>query len=177
EKCHTCAGPSSLKGGWQPAVIQLSRPRASPPAGAVTRMSNVIHILYADGLKRGRVLLKRFLAPAHGDFRVTEVGCLNELREALRTRTCDVVLADLDLPGCTDLDLIEAVQAAHPGLPLVVLTSDTDRALGAMQRGVADCLSKTAQQLARLPHILRRALERQRLEREQHQVEERLRTG
>ncbi|HZM44564.1 MAG TPA: GAF domain-containing protein [Burkholderiales bacterium] len=137
-------------------------------------MSTVTHILYADGLKRGSVLLKRVLAPAHGNFEVTEVSSLDELKEALRSGTCDLVLSELDLPGCEGMSLVDTVQALHPGLPLVVLTADTDRALEAMQRGVADCLSKTPQQLARLPHILRRVLERQRLEREKRQVEEHL---
>src|SRR5262245_50129736 len=103
-------------------------------------MSNVTHILYADGLKRGRALLRRFLASAQGNFEFTEVSSLVELKEMLPTRTWDLVLGELDLPGCEGLDLVEAVQAARPGLPLVVLTGDTDRALEAMQRGVADCL-------------------------------------
>jgi DNA-binding NtrC family response regulator len=138
-------------------------------------MSNITHILYADGLKRGGVLLKRFLAPAHGDFQVTEACSLDELTGALGSGHYDLVLAELDLPGCEGLALVDAVQKARPGLPLVVLTSDADRALEAMQRGVADCLSKTPQQLVRLPLILRRALERHRLEREKRQVEEHLR--
>ena len=138
-------------------------------------MNNITHILYADGLKRGRAFLRRVLSPENGNLALTEVCSLEELRAALNAGACDLVLSELDLPGCVGLDLVDAVQAAQPGLPLVVLTDDTDRALEAMQRGVADCLGKTPRQLARLPHVVRRVLEGQRLEREKRQVEERLR--
>jgi DNA-binding NarL/FixJ family response regulator len=47
----------------------------------------------------------------------------------------DLLLLDLLMPGCNDVDLIERVAAAHPALPVLVLTMHAD------------------------PHIARRALE------------------
>ena len=47
----------------------------------------------------------------------------------------DLVLLDLLMPGCTDVDLIERLSKEHPKLPLLVLTMHAD------------------------PHIARRALE------------------
>jgi diguanylate cyclase (GGDEF)-like protein/PAS domain S-box-containing protein len=132
-------------------------------------------ILYAEGEKCDLEGLKRFLGAAYDDFSVTPVRTLEALLDALQKESYDLVIAELDLPGAVGFELIEAVKRRYPDLPLVIMTADKDRALAAVRLGVADCLSKTPQQLARLPHILRGALERKRLELEKRQIEDRLR--
>jgi diguanylate cyclase (GGDEF)-like protein/PAS domain S-box-containing protein len=133
----------------------------------------MIRILYADGSQRDRDLVRPFLAAADHGFHVTEVRTLPELCESVQARDCDLVLGDFDLSGCLGLELVHAVQARRPGLPIVILTADKDRAHEAVKLGVNDCLSKTPDELTRLPHIVRAAIGRTRLEHERR-LEKRL---
>ena len=137
--------------------------------------SGMIRILYADGSRRDRDLVRPFLGAAAEGFHVTEVRTLSELCESVQARDCDLVLGDFDLSGCLGLELVHAVRARRPGLPIVILTADKDRAREAVKLGVIDCLSKTPDELNRLPQIVRAVIERTRLELEKPQVEERLR--
>ncbi|MDR7271327.1 DNA-binding NarL/FixJ family response regulator [Pelomonas saccharophila] len=64
-----------------------------------------------------------------------EAATASEVLWHLQRLDVDLVLLDLLMPGCTDVDLIERIVKAHPKLPVLVLTMHAD------------------------PHIARRALE------------------
>jgi DNA-binding NarL/FixJ family response regulator len=69
-----------------------------------------------------------------------EAASASEVLAHLKRGGVDLVLLDLLMPGCTDVDLIERIVKAHPKLPVLVLTMHADpyiarRALEAGARG------------------------------------------
>ena len=64
--------------------------------------------------------------------------------EQVRERAFDLVLTDLRLPGASGLEVLAASRAAHPELPVVVLTAygTVRSAVEAMRLGAVDFLEK-----------------------------------
>ena len=80
-------------------------------------------------------------------------------RRAVRRAPPDVVLTDVRMPGESGLDLLAALRAEHPSLPVVVMTAHgtMETAIEAVQRGAFDYLPKPID-LDRTLDLLRRAL-------------------
>ena len=80
-----------------------------------------------------------------------------------RAREVDLVILDLGLPDMRGHDLLRAIRASHPGLPVVVLSSRDDEAgkVEALDLGADDYVTKPfgmAELLARLRAALRHQL-------------------
>lgn len=118
-------------------VVALSlplRPNASMSPPAITR-GRPQRILVADDHALVREGIGKVLA-LYGDLVVAaEATTAAEVMAALERSQVDLVLLDLLMPGAKDVDLIRRLAAAHPGLPILVLTMHAD------------------------PHVARRALE------------------
>jgi signal transduction histidine kinase len=86
--------------------------------------------------------------------------------EHLAHNGADVVLLDLSLPDSHGLATFEAVHAAAPNAPIVVLSGMDDEgvAVRAVQEGAQDYLVKGNVESATLVRSMRYAIERQRLE-------------
>ena len=56
----------------------------------------------------------------------------------------DVIISDLRMPGLDGFALLEAVQAAHPALPVIIMTAyaDLDRAVAAFRGGAFEYMPK-----------------------------------
>jgi CheY-like chemotaxis protein len=56
----------------------------------------------------------------------------------------DVVLLDLQMPGLSGLQVLEVLRRDHPGLPVVIVTGNTDAdvARGTLARGAFNYLRK-----------------------------------
>jgi DNA-binding response OmpR family regulator len=86
------------------------------------------------------------------------------LKEALRA-TFDLLLLDLILPGHSGFEILEAVHAARPTLPVIILTArgeEGDRVKG-LRLGADDYVVKpfsVRELLARVEAVLRRSPER-----------------
>ncbi|MFQ5674644.1 MAG: EAL domain-containing protein [bacterium] len=115
----------------------------------------------------------------------TEEGCLGdllfedqqnayELQQAVRVQdgieclerdSMDVVLLDLNLPGCDGLDLVSEIQSHSPNVPIIVLTGDDDLNLAtrALQLGAQDYLVKNDTDRSTLERAVRYAIEKNRL--------------
>lgn len=80
--------------------------------------------------------------------------------EALRTTTPQVLVSDIRMPGTSGLELLQAVKAHHPGLPVIVITafSDLDSAVAAFQGGAFEYLAKPFD-IDRAVELIRRALD------------------
>lgn len=78
----------------------------------------------------------------------------------------DVILLDLSLPDSTGLKTVEAMRAAAPEVPIIVLTGQDNHRLAeeALQAGAQDYLVKGQFQHDALGRAIRHALVRQRLE-------------
>ncbi|OIQ87946.1 cyclic di-GMP phosphodiesterase Gmr [mine drainage metagenome] len=90
----------------------------------------------------------------------------------------DVVLTDLGLPDSHGTDTVDALLAAFPDAPLVVLTGLADQRTGmdAVQRGCQDYLVKGFEDPQLLHRTIRYAISRSAVARELRESEERFRT-
>ena len=89
----------------------------------------------------------------------TQVDALQDFAEQLAGGGFDIVLADYRLPGFTALDAWQSVVAQPAPPPFVLLSGAIGEAaaVDAMRLGIADYVLKD--DLARLPHVIARALE------------------
>jgi len=67
-----------------------------------------------------------------------------ELLDALQEGTPDVLICDIRMPGVNGLELMERVHAAHPALPVIIVTahSDLEAAVAAFKGGAFEYLPK-----------------------------------
>jgi diguanylate cyclase (GGDEF)-like protein len=90
-----------------------------------------------------------------------------EALERLASDRFDLLLTDLHLPGLSGIDLLARVRAEHPATDVILVTAhaSVDSAVQALRMGAADYLKKPvgADELA---HVVRRTLERRRLQQE-----------
>jgi two-component system cell cycle response regulator len=95
-----------------------------------------------------------------------EVNWVDDVARAvkLRTDSVDLVLLDLVLPDSAGIDTFRAVHAAHPGLPIIVLSGAGDEALAqqAVAEGAQDYLFKSTVSPDGLARSIRFAMERNR---------------
>jgi two-component system nitrogen regulation response regulator GlnG len=89
-----------------------------------------------------RWVLEQALSQAHID--VSCYASATEFLAALEATTPDVVVTDVRMPGMTGLELMQKTHAAHPELPIIVITahSDLDSAVSAYQSGAFEYLPK-----------------------------------
>jgi serine phosphatase RsbU (regulator of sigma subunit) len=122
-----------------------------------------IAVLLIEDNPGDRLLIREMLAET-GDarFELTAVACLGDGLARLAGSAFAVVLLDLSLPDSHGLDTFRAIRAAHPDVPIVVLTGldDTTTALQAVEAGAQDYLVKNDVTAARLAHALRYAISR-----------------
>jgi two-component system nitrogen regulation response regulator GlnG len=83
-----------------------------------------------------------------------------EALAALDSETPQVLVSDIRMPGESGLDLLAAVKARHPGLPVIIITafSDLDSAVASFQGGAFDYLAKPFD-IDKAVALIRRALE------------------
>ncbi len=113
--------------------------------------------------------LREMLTHALGRMQFTPmpVSNLQQALAGLREQRFAAVLTDLKLPDGSGLDVLKAAVDEDPGVPVVVMTAygTIDQAVAAMREGAFDFIQKPLD-LDHLQQILRRAMERQQLVRE-----------
>jgi two-component system, NarL family, sensor histidine kinase UhpB len=99
-------------------------------------------------------------------FQLVHVDRLMPALESLDKTSFDAVLLDLSLPDSQGIETLTRVHAAKPGMPIVVLNSLDDEALGVqlLQAGAQDYLVKSELTASLLRRSLRYAVERKRAE-------------
>ena len=130
-------------------------------------------ILVVDDEPLQRQILQTILSGE--GYEVTTAGngkqALSAVREAF-----DVVLTDLKMPDLNGIELLEQLLRLQPNLCVVLMTAHgtIDSAVQAMRKGAFDYLTKPLDK-EQLLLVLRRALERTRLVRENRLLQEQLR--
>jgi len=117
-------------------------------------------------------LFKESLKEAYtAKFDLVHCPSLGEALNYLTQATPNVIVVDLDLPDAFGLEVVKKVRAAAIEVPIVVLTSRVDDALGlkALHEGAQDYLIKGELDDGLLSRALRYAIER-------HRMQETLRT-
>jgi signal transduction histidine kinase len=126
-----------------------------------------LSILLVEDSPSDAVLLQESLSQHEvGGFQFTHAETWAEAAARLSQQSFDVLLLDLSLPDSTGRDTFVRARAAAPQLPIVVLTSVADEAVGleAVRHGIQDYLIKGqayGRQTARAIHY---AIERKQAE-------------
>jgi len=100
------------------------------------------------------------------EFELTHVTSLADAAGELESGEFSIALLDLTLPDATGIEAVEAIQAAAPTLPIVVLSSedDEDFAIQILQKGVQDYIVKWEGKGSTIFRAIRYAIERKRSE-------------
>ena len=131
-------------------------------------------VLVADDDPVARDLLAEVLAGEGYRVRAAPDGeaCLR----AAAAEPVDLALVDLRMPGVDGLEVLRRLGQSRPGLPVVILTAfgSIDTAIEAIRAGAYDYLSKPFR-MEEIRLVVRRALETQRLLRENRHYRDELR--
>src|SRR5579883_443111 len=119
------------------------------------------HILVADDERSIRLMLETGLTL--NGFRVTSVRTGREALDAMSTGAFDAVLSDIYMPELGGLDLVDALRATDPHLPIILMTAQgsVEVAVEAVARGANDFIGKPFE-IAAVVGLLRRYLEARR---------------
>jgi len=106
-------------------------------------------------------------------YRVTAAANGQEALEMMAAEPVNVVLCDLKMPVMGALEVLDAAGARYPDVPIIIITGHgtVDDAVECMKKGAYDFVTKPF----RVDHLalaVRRALEKQRLEREARRLQE-----
>jgi two-component system cell cycle response regulator len=126
-----------------------------------------LNILLVEDNPGDARLFKEALNEAHApDFVLLHCTSLAEALDRLPAAQPDVIVVDLGLPDAFGIDVVRRTREGAPAVPVVVLTSRTDEALGlqALHEGAQDYLIKGELDPRLLTRALRYAIERQRMQ-------------
>ena len=124
-------------------------------------MSHQSHILVADDERSIRLMLETGLTL--NGFRVTSVRNGREALDAMSAAKFDAVLSDIYMPDLGGLELVDALRAVDPNLPIVLMTAQGSLqvAVEAVTRGASDFIGKPFD-ISAVVDLLRRLLEARR---------------
>ncbi len=141
-------------------------------------MSKTIRILYIDDNPLDRELVRDALEKESSGFELVTTASRADFETALTEGGFDLILSDFNILGFDGLQVLEAVHAKDPNLPIVIVTGtgSEEIAIQAMKRGVAEYVIKTPTHIQRLPQTIRAVLEKRRMEEVQREIEQQYRT-
>lgn len=145
----------------------------------IAHSDETINILLVEDNPLDRTALSRALAASTlGKVSIREAVSLAEALASLNAGRPDIVLLDLGLPDSHGLESLQSLSPWMDDTPVVILTGheDKDTAIGAMQKGVQDYLTKDNITGPVLSRVMRYAIERKEYERQLRASEERYRT-
>jgi DNA-binding NarL/FixJ family response regulator len=103
-----------------------------------------VRVLIADDHALVREGIRKVLGFADDITVIGEAATAADVLTRIQAGDVDLLLLDLLMPGCNDVDLIERIVAAHPKLPILVLTMHADPHIArrALQAGALGYLTK-----------------------------------
>jgi len=124
-------------------------------------MSEQPHILIADDERSIRLMLETGLSL--NGFRVTAVRTGREALDAAAATHFDAILSDVYMPDGGGLELVEALRASSPNLPIILMTAQgsLQTAVDAVARGASDFIGKPFE-ISAVVALLRRYMEARR---------------
>jgi diguanylate cyclase (GGDEF)-like protein/PAS domain S-box-containing protein len=135
-------------------------------------------LLVEDDTTYARILRSTLVFAGGGPWEVEVEGRLEPALARLAEGGVDAVLLDLGLPDTRGVGGVEAICAAFPAVPVLVLTANADDAAGvaAVQAGAQDYLVKGEVEKDLLPRSIRYAIERRRNAEAIHRLEQAVQT-
>lgn len=106
----------------------------------------MIRIAIVDDHALVRAGLRQFLSD-HDDLRVAaECANAREAMDVVRAEQADVILLDISMPGTSGIDVLQAIKARAPELPVLILSSYPEQhyATTLLRQGAAGYLGKDA---------------------------------
>jgi PAS domain S-box-containing protein len=142
-------------------------------------MNRPIRILYIDDNPLDRELVRDALEKEHSGFELVDAASRADFETALTQGGFDLILSDFNVLGFDGRQVLEAVHAKDPRLPVIIVTGtgSEEIAAEAIKSGAADYVIKTPEHIQHLPHSIHAVLEKYRLEAERQQREEALRAS
>ncbi len=141
---------------------------ASPAGGedAGFAASRPVNILLVEDNPADRRLVAERLGNSRKDFQLVYAERISEALHLLAQSDISIILLDLQLPDCRDLESLTKIHAAATGIPIVVLSEieDESLALKALQLGAQDFLVKWHTNEHLLVRAVQYALERKQVE-------------
>jgi len=100
-------------------------------------------VLVADDSSTMRKIIIRSLQ-AVGVPTAVEAADGNEAVSLFSPGQCDMVLTDWNMPGKTGIEVVQAIRAQDPKVPIIMVTTEAEKArvMQAIQAGVSDYLVK-----------------------------------
>jgi DNA-binding NtrC family response regulator len=131
-------------------------------------------ILIVDDEKHQRDILEMILQSEGYETMAASNG--RHAMQALGSQAVDLILTDLKMPDMDGIALLSELLKTQPGNCVILMTAHgtIDSAVDAMRKGAFDYLTKPLEREALL-HVIRRAMERTRLVRENRMLQEQLR--
>lgn len=135
----------------------------------------MFHVLVIDDDEQMQFFLNEALH-RHG-YAVTLRKTAEEGLQVLKAETPDLVLLDIRLPGMSGLDAVGEILKIDPGVPIIIMTAHgtRDNAIEAIRRGAYDYFTKPFR-LEEMEIVIRRALEKRKLNFEIERLREELAT-
>jgi DNA-binding NtrC family response regulator len=103
------------------------------------------HLLVVDDEAPIRELLSTYLK--RNGYEISAAVDAAEAERLLADKSFDLAILDVLLPDSDGLDLLQRIKAAHPRLPVIIMTGigfDEELLQEAIHKGAAGYLSKTA---------------------------------
>lgn len=150
-------------------MITLSGDPSQAPAEA----TEAARILVVDDEQVIRDILSEFLSMEGYVVRSVESG--ERALTELRLRPYDMVISDLKMPGISGIELLERISEESINVLTVIMTGfgTVETAIAAMKKGAYDYILKPFK-VEEVMHVVRRGLERQRLQAENIRLRESL---
>ncbi|HTI71004.1 MAG TPA: ATP-binding protein [Candidatus Limnocylindria bacterium] len=107
-------------------------------------MNESLRVLAVEDSEDDAQVIRLELLRAGWQAELTRVADEPGLRQALASRTWDLVVSDFTLPGFDAMLALEIVKRSAPSVPFLILsgTIGEANAIAAMKKGAADCLRK-----------------------------------
>lgn len=101
-------------------------------------------ILMVDDHELVRRGLRQLLAEAFPELELGEATDARQTLEAVRKRSWDIVLLDINMPGRSGIEVLQELKQSYPRLPVVLLTAfpEKDYAVRAFKLGASGYVSK-----------------------------------
>lgn len=105
-------------------------------------------ILIVDDHPLLRIAIKQVLSNCLDNAVIDEASTEDEAMSLIRTRTWELILLDIVMPGRGGLELLQEIRLARPSLPVIVLSSQIDAPLvvRALREGASGFISKSVKE-------------------------------
>ncbi|WEK04355.1 MAG: response regulator [Candidatus Devosia phytovorans] len=94
----------------------------------------MVTVLVVDDSKLARIVAGKTIAALQPDWTRIEASNADEALETVRTQSVDIAVLDYNMPGKDGLELAAELRAAHPLMPIAIITANVQNEIIAQAR-------------------------------------------